>query len=144
MQPPEFPQAFLARKSPLAVTMRAMAGRPSKTIIHPPNRIQQIRKAKGLTLEWLAEQIGKSDETVRKYETGDEGVSPTLYVLERIAKALGVKAHVLVNDYDARAEAEAAALLAIFRRLGADERERALSVLAALESYDNRARGAGG
>src|SRR6266851_3824255 len=142
MQLPEFPQAFSARESTPAVTMWAMAGRPSKTIIHPPNRIQQIRKAKGLTLEWLAERIGKSDETVRKYETGDEGVSPTLYVLERIAAALGVKAHMLLNDYDAAREGEAVALLAVFRRLSAGERERALTLLTALESHDKKARAA--
>ncbi len=74
-----------------------MVGRPSKQITDVPNRIREIRLSRGLTLQALSERVGCSDETIRRYETGEGSV--TLSQLERIAQELGVRAGELINDY---------------------------------------------
>lgn len=119
-----------------AVTFGRMAGRPSKPIVNPPNRIREVREAKGLTQEQIARQLGVAGETIRKYETGENQVS--VWALQRVAKALGVPSYSLLNDWEPERGAQERALAALFRRLSPRERERALSVLAALEADEKR------
>ena len=119
-------------------TIARMAGRPPKPIVNPPNRIREVREAKGMTQEQVGHRIGKTGPTVAKYETGEAAVS--VYQLGRIARALNVPAYTLLSDYDApQGEIEAAAI-AILRRLGPDDRQRAVMLLAALEQSDARRR----
>ena len=84
-----------------------MVGRPSKQITDVPNRIREIRLLRGLTLQALSERVGCSDETIRRYETGEGAV--TLSQLERIAQELGVRASELINEHDAAPSSESAA-----------------------------------
>lgn len=56
--------------------------------------IQKIRKSKQLTQEELAEKVGKSRQMITFVETGRE--RPNLKLLEKIAKALGVKVKDLI------------------------------------------------
>ena len=117
-------------------TIARMAGRPPKPIVNPPNRIREVREAKGMTQEQVGRLIGKTGPTVAKYETGDAAVS--VYLLGRIARALRVPAYTLLSDYDApRGEFETAAL-AILRRLGVDDQQRAVMLLSALEQSGGR------
>lgn len=113
-----------------------MAGRPSKRIVNPLNRIREVREAKGKTQEWVGDKIGVTGATVAKYETGEAAVS--VYQLGRIARALGVPAYTLLADYDApRHEVEVAAL-SILRRLGPGDQQRALMLLSALEQSEHQ------
>ncbi len=57
-------------------------------------RIQKIRKDKGLTQEQVAEKIGKSRQMITFIETGRE--IPNVKMLQKIARALGVKVKELI------------------------------------------------
>lgn len=113
-----------------------MAGRPPKPIHNPPNRIREVREEKGLTQEQTARQLGVAGETIRKYETGENAVS--IYALQRVAKALGVPAYSLLNDYDHGKVEDEKAVLSILRRLSPNNRQRAIMLLAALEQSDEQ------
>lgn len=113
-----------------------MAGRPSKPIINPPNRIREAREARGLTQDQIAKKLDVAGETIRKYETGENQVS--VYALQRVAKVMGVPAYTLLNDWEPERGEQERALAALFRRLSPRERERALTVLAALEAEERR------
>jgi transcriptional regulator with XRE-family HTH domain len=56
--------------------------------------IQKIRKGKGLTQEELAEKISTSTPWIGHIETGRE--TPNLKLLQKIAKALGVRVKGLI------------------------------------------------
>jgi transcriptional regulator with XRE-family HTH domain len=131
-----FPMDFQWPTITPAVTFGRMAGRPSKPIVNPPNRIREAREARGLTQEQIAKQLGVAGETIRKYETGENAVS--VYALQRVAKALGVPAYTLLNDWEPERGEQERALATLFRRLTPRERDRALSVLAALEADERR------
>lgn len=118
------------------VTFGRMAGRPPKPIVNPPNRIREAREARGLTQEQIAKQLGVAGETIRKYETGENAVS--VYQIQRVARAIGVPAYTLLNDWEPERGEQERALAALFRRLPPRERMRALSVLAALEADERR------
>jgi transcriptional regulator with XRE-family HTH domain len=51
-------------------------------------RIRELREARGLTREALAQKIGMSTVYVRKLEAGER--TPSLDTLDRLARALGV------------------------------------------------------
>src|ERR1700722_17278065 len=53
------------------------------------NRIQRARKALGLSLRDLAEQVAMSHAAIKKYE--DNEVTPSSDILIKLAKALHVK-----------------------------------------------------
>src|SRR5690606_20728036 len=53
------------------------------------NRIQRARKALGLSLRDLAEQVALSHAAIKKYE--DNEVTPSSDILIKLAKALHVK-----------------------------------------------------
>ena len=58
-----------------------------KKLENPPNRIRELRKAKGLTQGELADAIGVKQNLIGRYETGDRELS--LPRLRQIARALG-------------------------------------------------------
>ena len=51
------------------------------------SRIKGLRIEKGFSTDFMAEKLGVSDQTYRKYETDKN--SPDLNLLEKIASALG-------------------------------------------------------
>lgn len=58
----------------------------------------QARTNKGWTLERLAEKSGVSKSTLQRIETGE--TSPTMDVMEKIAKALNVRiSDLYVSEY---------------------------------------------
>jgi transcriptional regulator with XRE-family HTH domain len=66
----------------------------TRTIPKPVGeQIKYLRERRGLTQQRLAEEAGVSRAYIAKLEGGDR-VSPAMPVLERIAKALGVKVRV--------------------------------------------------
>lgn len=69
-----------------------------------PNRIREERKAKGLTLEEMAELTGISWQTLQRYETGVRRI--TLEKLGEIAASLGVSTASLVRDAEALSREE--------------------------------------
>lgn len=127
-----FPIDFQWPQVTSPVTSWRMAGRPSKPIVNPPNRIREVRETKGLTQEQVAKQLNVAGETIRKYETGENAVS--VWQLQRVAKAMAVPAYTLLNDWDAERGDQERALLALFRRLSPRERQRALTILTAIDA----------
>jgi transcriptional regulator with XRE-family HTH domain len=65
-----------------------------------PDRVSALRKAKKLTQQALADQIGVHISQLRRYEAGDS--QPTLDVIRKLARALHVSADELVFDKDER------------------------------------------
>lgn len=65
-----------------------------------PQRLQSLRKSKGLTQQGLADEIGSSVIQVHRYEAGSS--QPTLDVIRKLAIALEVSADELVFDSDER------------------------------------------
>jgi transcriptional regulator with XRE-family HTH domain len=64
------------------------------------HRLATLRKERGITQPDLAERIGVHVSQLRRYEGGTS--QPTLDVLRRMARALGVSADVLIFDEDER------------------------------------------
>lgn len=60
----------------------------------PKNRIREIRKAKGLTLQQLADLAGTTHQTVQRLEKAERKLSQEW--MERIGRALGVPPAVLL------------------------------------------------
>ena len=58
-------------------------------------KIKEIRRAKNLTQNQLAEKIGVSNTVIAKYESGT--VTPPLYRLEAMAKAMDVTVEALLG-----------------------------------------------
>lgn len=65
-----------------------------------PQRLVELRKARGLTQRQLSAQIGVHLNQIQRYEGGNS--QPTLDVLRRLAVALGVSADALMFDKDER------------------------------------------
>ena len=59
-------------------------------------RIKKLRLSKKLTQKQLGEKIGRSTESIKKYESGE--ITPPWSVVERIAEALNVPFNELVPD----------------------------------------------
>jgi transcriptional regulator with XRE-family HTH domain len=96
-----------------------------------PERLVQLRKAKGLTQRQLSEQIGIHLTQVQRYENGTS--QPTLDVLRKLALALGVSADVLLFDQTERGPDEALKLkFEAIRQFTARERAIAEGVLDSL------------
>jgi len=96
-----------------------------------PERLVQLRKARGLTQRQLAEQVGVHFTQLQRYEGGSS--QPTLDVLRRLAVCLSVSADVLLFDKDERGPDEALKLkFEALRDFSADERKIAEGVLDSL------------
>lgn len=59
------------------------------------NRIKEVLKEKGIKQTWLAEELGKSYNTVNSYVQNRQ--QPRLEVLDQIAKILGVNLKDLIK-----------------------------------------------
>ena len=59
-------------------------------------RLAEVRRAKGITQEVLAERLDIATQNVRRIESGAQNL--TLSLVERIAVALGVDLDFTVND----------------------------------------------
>ncbi len=64
------------------------AERPEDFVLRVTGRISQIRRAKGLTQDEMAEKLGTATRAFQRIEAGQ---NLTLYTLARIADALGVR-----------------------------------------------------
>ncbi len=85
---------------------------PVETLPHPdrtlaalvamdfPQRLATLRRQRGMTGLALAEAVGIHVTQLRRYEAGKS--QPTLDVLRKLARALGVSADVLLFDTDER------------------------------------------
>ena len=60
------------------------------------NRLKEIRKEKGLTLEMLAEKLGTSKQTIHRYENGVIANIPTDKI-KKLSEALGVTPSTLMG-----------------------------------------------
>ncbi len=76
--------------------------------------VRHHRKAKGWTLEGLAEQVGFSRETIGKIERGK--AAPLFATAEKIATALGVDVSILFGAGAMPGKGERARLLADIHR----------------------------
>ncbi len=70
-----------------------------------PERLTALRKARGLTQQALADQVGIAVLQVHRYENGTS--QPTLDVIRRLAIALSVSADMLVFDEQERGPSDA-------------------------------------
>jgi transcriptional regulator with XRE-family HTH domain len=70
-----------------------------------PERLAVLRKARGLTQQALADQVGLAVLQIRRYEGGTS--QPALDVIRRLAIALGVSADMLVFDEQERGPSDA-------------------------------------
>lgn len=74
----------------------SLSGGFNLPIMPPPNRIAELRSAKGLTIEQLAEATGISVSYLSRLATGDRNLS--VKNLNKIAVALGVGASDLLTE----------------------------------------------
>lgn len=89
--------------------------------------VQRLRKAKGLTQEQLAGQLGVSSAAVSKWETG--GALPDVALLCPLARALGCTANDLLNFRPELTAEEIDTLCAAARRqFEAEEKEQAAAL----------------
>ncbi|MBB1327382.1 helix-turn-helix transcriptional regulator [Pseudoalteromonas sp. SR45-1] len=65
-----------------------------------PERLESLRKERGMTQQVLADAIQVHVSQIRRYESGN--TQPTLDVLRKLAIALAVSADLLVFDKDER------------------------------------------
>ena len=70
-----------------------------------PERLAALRKARALTQQALADQVGIAVLQVHRYESGTS--QPTLDVIRRLAIALGVSSDMLVFDETERGPSDA-------------------------------------
>lgn len=63
-----------------------------------PNRIAELRKARGLTLKQLGDAVGLKDNTISQYETGKR--EPKLETWRKLADALNVSVPYLQGMID--------------------------------------------
>lgn len=69
-----------------------------KKLDNPPNRIREQRKARGMTLQQVADKIGSTPTVIGRFETGQRPI--TLHVLQQIARAMGTDVGQLLNPED--------------------------------------------
>ncbi len=86
-----------------------------------PERLATLRRQKGMTGQALADAIGIHVTQLRRYEAGKS--QPTLDVLRKLARSLGVSADTLVFDTDERGPSDDLKLqFEAAQRLDPDER----------------------
>ena len=79
------------------------------------NRISEIRKAKGYTQEYIAEQLGISRQAVYKWEKGSS--APDTKNLIALAELLGVSVEYLATGAEAASEQPKQTVVLPFRKL---------------------------
>src|SRR3972149_2861683 len=96
-----------------------------------PHRLAELRKARRLTQQALADVTGISLIQIHRYEAGSS--QPTLEALRKLAKALRVSADALVFDQDERGPDEELKLqFEAVSQFGREEKKAAREVLDAL------------
>lgn len=96
-----------------------------------PNRIEEMRKAKGLTLEELAERSGFSTPFVWQMANGVRNVK--LANLERLATALECRPEDLLNVETGKTNTD---ILNLWAAIPPDRRQLALTVLQSMAKSD--------
>lgn len=100
-----------------------------------PDRLVELRKAKLLSQQKLADDVGISLSIVRRYEAGQ--AQPTLDVIRRLAITLSVTADVLVFDTDERQPADNLRMhFEALSRLDAEAQQTVLNVIDGLMLKD--------
>lgn len=61
-------------------------------------KLQKLRKQKGLTQAELAEKVGVSSRSIQNYELGSR--YPKRNILDKLCEVLGTKIEYLVSSYD--------------------------------------------
>lgn len=107
-----------------------MAGKKSDP---RPNQIRAWREFRELSQEQLAEMIGRSQETVARYERG--GIDIPTSVLNTLATALKCSAEDLLR----RPPGTADAIIETFRELSPAAQKQALAVIKALKENEEAA-----
>jgi transcriptional regulator with XRE-family HTH domain len=94
-------------------------------------RLAQLRKERGLTLQALGEVSGVHWTQIQRYETG--GAQPTLDVLKRLAIALSASTDWLLFEEEERGPDDALKLqFEALRQFDEEDRKTALDVLEGL------------
>ena len=89
-------------------------------------RIKDAREARGWTQEKLAEEIGTTQQTIQRWETGQTDVKSGQILA--ISKALGVTVSFIMNVNDGSESKDAISadeeeLLACYRRMGEEQKK---------------------
>ena len=93
-----------------------------------PNRLREWRKARGLTLDQLAERLGTTNQTLSRYERGERSL--TIDLLLQIAPHLDCKPADLLPDPESAWSDDARRLAVIYEKL--EEADRAALLRVAL------------
>ena len=94
------------------------------------NRIRELRKAQGLTLQDLAAKVGTSNQQISQLETGRRRLNVDW--LERLSKALCCHPLELLDDGVMAQTEQEKAMLGLFRGLSSEQREAFLKATSAL------------
>ncbi len=94
------------------------------------NRIRELRKAQGLTLQDLATKVGTSNQQISQLETGRRRLNVDW--LERLSQALGCHPLELLDDGTMARTQQEKAMLELFRGLSSEQREAFLKATSAL------------
>lgn len=78
------------------MSLLPMKGRRRRYIMTVGENIRRLRKARGMTLKQLGDEIGVSESYIRAYESGRRNPKPSS--LQALADALGVNVEVLKNS----------------------------------------------
>lgn len=94
------------------------------------NRIAEMRRAKKLTLQQLADRMGASNQQVSHLEKGRRGL--TVDWLERIAEALGCHPFDLLDAPPYDSDERERILVELFRDLSREQQKAFLAATAAI------------
>lgn len=101
------------------------------------NRLLELRKAKNITQQRLAIDIGIDQASISGYESGK--YLPNVYILSRIADYFSVSTDYLLGrsdnkyQYSSRLDERSSYLLSIFEKLPVLYKERAIGYLERLQ-----------
>ncbi len=129
---PEYERTIDAKTAKMA----PMPGRPPKKLAKYPNRIREVRDARGLTIDGLARAVRISRANLQRYEVGDRELK--VRDLEIIARGLNVQPQVLLNSYRAVEDAQEIEMLEIMRRISPADRDRLVRMARGLLSEPPR------
>lgn len=94
------------------------------------NRIREVRKSKGLTLQTLADRVQASNQHISHLESGRRRL--TVDWIERLAKGLDCDPLALLGAHTEEITEQELQLLEIFRTLNEDQRKAFIAAAAAL------------
>jgi transcriptional regulator with XRE-family HTH domain len=77
---------------------------PTRTVPYDGNKIRELRTRKGLSIDELAEAIGRHPESIRNLERGNKNASEVM--LTWIAKAVDATLDDLAPDDDTDSDSE--------------------------------------